>query len=162
MQSKVNLFGHPLHAILVDFPIVLYPALVGLDLLWRLYGNEAFWVVGFWLAAAGAVSALAAIVTGTVDLAFIPDASRAHKTALWHFLLGCAILALYGGSVVVRLPLNSVSTASLSATAGVALDVVGLLFVVVQGYLGGELVGRHHIGVRSMDEGADPVVLSRH
>jgi uncharacterized membrane protein len=158
MQSKVRLLGHPLHTILVDFPVAIFPLMVGLDILWRTQrGVEGYFLAAGWIGAAGALLALAAIVTGTIDLAFIPDGSRAHRVAAVHFGVGLGVLALYVASLVLRWPLDAPRSTNLV----LLVDLFGLAAVVVQGFLGGELVNRHQIGVRSVEEGADPVVLAR-
>ena len=142
---------------LVMFPTALFPLLVLLDILHAYFpGDPAFWNVGFWVAAAGVATTVAAAIPGLVDLAAIPDESDAHRTAFIHFLVGSLVLVLYLAAVGVRWPPGG---ASERFPWAVAVDVVGVLAIAAQGWLGGELVYRHHVGVLSTLEGGEPVTL---
>src|SRR5581483_10005401 len=86
----------------------------------------------------------------------IPDESPAHRTALVHLGVGVVILVLYLGAVAARWPAGSDDARFLPA---VVVDVLGLLAITAQGWLGGELVYKHHVGVLTPSEGGDPVTL---
>lgn len=157
MQSRVRLARHPMHPMLVMFPTALFPLLVVLDILHAYFrGDPTFWSVGFWVAAVGVVTTILAMIPGLVDLAAIPDESRAHRTAFAHFIVGSLVLLLYIGAVAARWPVGS---GDARFTWAVAVDVLGLLAITAQGWLGGELVYKHHMGVLTGGEGADPVTL---
>lgn len=157
MQSKVRVARHPMHPILVMLPTAMFPLLVLLDVLRYVFPADlAFWTIGFWVALVGALTTLAAAIPGIVDLAAIPNESRAHRTALFHFVNGLVVLVLFLGSFAVRWPAGSGDERLAWATA---IDVLGLLAITLQGWLGGELVYKHHIGVLNQAEGADPVTL---
>lgn len=158
MRSKARLAGHPLHPMLVMFPTALFPLLLLADLLHLWTGDATFWTVGFWLAALGVLTTLAAIVPGTIDMSGIPDGTRAHRTGLWHAILGTATLLAYGAAAWARWPAGSGPDAFGLA---VGIDVLGVLLVTAQGFLGAELVYRHHVGVMTDREGGDPVPLRR-
>ncbi|MHB8603614.1 MAG: DUF2231 domain-containing protein [Thermoplasmatota archaeon] len=159
MRSHVHVARHPLHPMIVVFPTAMFPLLVVLDIV-ELVGLTAsgagLGAAGFWVAAVGLVGTLAAISIGIVDLAAIPDEARAHRTAFIHFAVGLAIAAAYAVATVARFPGGPVSP---SASLLLVIDIVGALLVTVQGFLGGELVFKHHIGVLAADQGADPVEL---
>lgn len=142
----------------VDFPIVAFPLLAGLDLLWSLTGSQGLWEAGGWLGMVGIGGCIAAFLTGTVDLAAIPDGTRAHKVAFWHFAGGMLVLALYIGTVWARWPVGS---APKNVGIATLLDTLGLVAVIVQGYLGSELRTHHHIGVPTEAEGAEPTPLKQ-
>jgi uncharacterized membrane protein len=146
-----------MHPMLVMFPTAFFPLLVLLDIL-RAYfpGDPAFWNVGFWVAAAGVLTTLLAMIPGLVDLAAIPDEADARRTALAHAAVGTLVLLLFVGSLAARWPAGS---GDARFTWAVILDVAGLLAIAAQGWLGGELVYKHHIGVLSTPEGGEPVTL---
>lgn len=156
MESRLSLFGgHPVHIMTVPFAMAPFALLLVFDGLVR-FGTSLPAVVSLATAAFGAAATLVAILTGLVDLAAIPDESTAHKTAAIHFVGGLVILALYGTAT------GLVAWAGASPGDGllVLVDAVGLSAVGIQGWLGGELVVRHRIGVLEDDEGAEPVDLS--
>lgn len=158
MQSRVRILGHPVHPMTVYFPIAFLPLLLFLDVLYYLLGDLSFWVVGFWIAVAGLATTIVAILIGIVDLAAIPNESRAHRVAFYHFIVGVAVAALYGVAILVRWPPGSDAQ---QFPLAALIDLLGTLVVTLQGYLGGELVVHHHIGVKAPEEGADPTPLKR-
>lgn len=153
MRSKARLLGHPLHPMLVMFPVAVFPLLLFFDVLQAWLGVEELWTAGFWLAVAGAVVALAAVVPGTMDMARIPDGTKAHRVGIYHAVVGTLILVLLAVAAWVRwgaAPADRFGWA-------LGVDVLGTLLVTVQGWLGGELVYRHHVGVNEAGEGGEPV-----
>ncbi|MFO1533518.1 MAG: DUF2231 domain-containing protein [Thermoplasmatota archaeon] len=156
MQSRLRILGHPVHPMVVDLPIVVFPLLVGLDLLWGLTHNAAAWEIGGWLGMAGVCGGILAILTGTIDLAAIPHEGRVYRVAAWHFTGGLTVHTLYICTVWARWPIGS---GPAHAPIAIAFDVAGLVGVFVQGYLGSELRTRHHIGVPTVAEGAEPTML---
>ena len=154
MQSRVRILGHPVHPMLVVVPSALFPLLLLLDAVHFFTGDDAVWRAGFWVAAAGVVTTLVAMVPGIVDMARIPDGSRAHRVALFHFVLGTLTLVAYVAATWVRW---GAGTDRFLLAAGV--EVLGTLLVVAQGWLGSELVYKHHVGVNTPAEGGDPVTL---
>lgn len=151
MQSKVRVFGHAVHPMLVDFPIVCFPLLVACDVADRM-GWLATGKVPLLLDGIGGGVAVLAILTGAIDFFALPRATRARRVAALHFALGVVIWGVYGLS-------SGGHTGTSPTTLGIVIDVLGTLLVFVQGYLGGELLERHHVGVKTVAEGADPVTL---
>lgn len=145
-----------MHPMLVMFPTALFPLLVIFDVLYLALGDATFWTIGFWGAALGILTTLAAMVPGTIDMAAIPERTRAHRTGLYHAIVGTLVLLLYAGAVALRWPAGSAPDA---VGLAMGLDVLGLLAVSAQGWLGGELVYRHHLGVLSPVEGGEPTEL---
>ncbi|HET6404048.1 MAG TPA: DUF2231 domain-containing protein [Candidatus Thermoplasmatota archaeon] len=157
MESRFRIAGHPAHPMLVMFPTALLPLLILLDVLHLWTGDAGAWTVGFWVALAGLVMTALAIVPGIVDMAAIPNETRAHRTALFHFVVGMTILATYAAAVWVRWPAGSAPD---RFGLAFAVDIIGTLLVTAQGWLGAELVYRHHVGVKTVAEGGDPVALA--
>lgn len=156
MRSKVRILGHPAHPMLVMFPTAMLPLLIVLDALHWWTGDAGTWTVGFWVVVVGLATTAVAIVPGIVDLAAIPNESRAHRTAIFHLIVGLTILATYAAALWARWPAGS---GDARFTLAASIDVFGTLLVTAQGWLGGELVYKHHIGVRTPAEGGDPVAL---
>jgi len=152
MRSRLRVLGHPVHPMLVDFPVAIFPLLVGLDILRALTKSDALWPAGFWLVCVALVFGVAAIVTGLFDYVAIPRGVRAKTIANWHVAVALLLAALYLVDLAVRWPVGSVGSTGLAAT----IDVAGLVLVAVQGWLGGELMAKHQVGILSRAEGADP------
>lgn len=144
MQKGLRVFGHPLHAILSDFPL----ALLGTSLLWDVIGlwrvEAVWWAISFWTIALGLAMAMVAAFAGAVDYASIPEESRAIGAALRHMLLMLSALAPYLISLIVRA--GATRPAGKSLFAVLALEAVGVLLLSIGGWYGGHLVFHYGIG----------------
>jgi uncharacterized membrane protein len=135
MESKVKVFGHPIHPMLIVFPLGLLAT--------SLFFSE----VAFWMITAGVIGALLAAIFGLIDWLAIPSGTRAKRIGLWHGGGNVVIVLLFIVSWLIRL--NAQANPSVIAYI---LSVVGVLLALVTGWLGGELVDRLGVGV---DEGAN-------
>jgi len=143
MESKVRLFGHPLHQMLVVFPLGLLGTSVVFDLLHLLGKYPQAATVAYGLIAAGVVAGLLAAPWGLIDWLAIPSGTRAKS-----------IGALHGGGNVVVLLLFAVSWWLRPAEAGAPppqlawiVSFCGAALSLVTAWLGGELVDRLGVGV---------------
>jgi uncharacterized membrane protein len=157
MRSRARALGHPLHSILVMFPTALLPTLLVMDILYAVLRETAFWTVGFWVAAGGIIVTLLAMLPGAMDFLAVPRGTRARRTGMIHALTGVTVLVAFGASLWARW-VTGAPPDSIGLVAGI--DAIGVLLVGVQGWLGGELVYRHHIGVLAEREGGEPVPLT--
>ena len=80
MKSKAHFKGHPLHPILVSFPIAFFIGTLVFDVLGQVYSRNDFHDTAMYLTIAGIGFALLAAVPGIVDYLFIvPPNSSAKK-----------------------------------------------------------------------------------
>jgi uncharacterized membrane protein len=146
MESKAKAFGHPVHPMLVGFPIGLFATSLIFDLVRLAGGGEAFSVAAFYMIAAGILGGLAAAVFGLVDYLAIPRHTRAKSIGAAHGVLNVAVVALFIFSWGIRYR----DPADASGGA-VVLSAIAVLVALASGWLGGELVNRLGVGV---DDGA--------
>ncbi|HEU4729350.1 MAG TPA: DUF2231 domain-containing protein [Kofleriaceae bacterium] len=153
MYSKARVAGHPIHPMLVAFPIAFYTATVAL-LLAYIGTLEAFWYrVAMVANLAGIVTAAIAVLPGAIDLFSLPAKSRARATGLKHAgfnLLATGLFAvtaflLYRGWTE-RLMINGEYL--FDATIPLAMSVVAWVSMVIAGSLGWTLVQTHHVGIK--------------
>jgi uncharacterized membrane protein len=146
MESRVKLFGHPIHPMLIPFPLGLFTTSVFFDVVYLLTANGKWSEIAFWMIAAGVVGGLAAAVFGVIDWQAIPSGTRAKSVGLQH-----------GGGNVVAIVLFIVSWLLRADAPGepgampIVLSLVGVALAGLTGWLGGELVDRLGVGV---DDGA--------
>jgi uncharacterized membrane protein len=88
-RSTASIAGHPIHPMLVPFPIAFFVGAFVTDLVfWRT--GVAFWsAASFWLLSAGLVMAALAAVVGLIDVLSDP---RIRMLAWWH--VGGNVLAV--------------------------------------------------------------------
>jgi uncharacterized membrane protein len=67
VESKAKIMGHPIHPILIPFPLGLLSTSVVFDVVHLLTGNGKWSEISFWMIAAGVIGGLAAAVFGLID-----------------------------------------------------------------------------------------------
>src|SRR5690242_3989496 len=145
MESKVKLFGHPIHPMLIVFPLGLLAIAVIFDIIRLITGNEALATVSFWNIAAGVVGGLLAAIFGLVDWVSLPGGTRAKQVGLMHGGGNVVVVVLFAISWLLRL--NSPSY--VPDTIAFVLALLAVLLALVTAWLGGELVDRLGVGVDS-------------
>jgi uncharacterized membrane protein len=142
MESRAKAFGHPIHPILVAFPLGLFATGVVFDVIYLATGNVMVEAVAYWMIVSGILGGLAAAPFGLIDWMAIPENTRAKSIGLMHGLGNGIVLLLFIGSWLLRrqAPESPGAWAHLLSFAG-----VGLVFVT--GWLGGELVDRLGVGI---------------
>ena len=142
MESKAKILGHPIHPILIVFPLGLLATSVIFDIV-HLATDNGYWSeIAFWLIAAGVIGGLVAAVFGLVDWIAIPEGTRAKSVGAFHGVGNIAVVALFGLSWLMRQ-----SNPATPSTVAFVLSLLGALLSGVTGWLGGELVERLGVGV---------------
>lgn len=154
MLSKVRIAGHPIHPMLIAFPVALYVATV-VALLVHVGTGDSFWFrVALWSNIGGVVMAAVAAIPGLIDLISLPRGSRARATGVRHAAFNVLALALFAISAVMlyRTAGSTTAVASgqyhLDVTAPLALSILGVLSTLAAGWLGWTMVQTHHVGVK--------------
>ena len=147
MRAKARLFGHPIHQMLIVFPLGLLATSLFFDIARLSSGNPQWGTISYLLIAVGIITALAAALFGLIDWLAIPSGTRAKRIGLLHGGGNVVVVALFLGSWALRRhdPGNP-------ETAAFILSVLAVLLALVTGWLGGELVDRLAVGV---DQGAN-------
>jgi len=142
MESRAKLLGHPIHQMLIVFPLGLLATSVLFDLAWLLSGSATMITVAYWTMAAGILGAIVAAPFGTIDWMAIPAGTRAKRIGAMHGAGNAVVSLLFIGSWFAR-PDARTEPGSLALT----LSFSGALLALVTAWLGGELVSRLGIGV---------------
>lgn len=141
MRSKANIKSHPLHPILIPFPIALFIGTLVFDLLAYFQNNDHFSLTALYLNIGGIATALLAAIPGIIDFtSTVPPKSSAKKRAAIHGSLNITnvlvfSIALYGrhnefGPLLI-----------------IGLETTGCFLLFIAGWMGGTLVYRNQIGV---------------
>ena len=148
MESRVKLFGHPVHPMLVVFPLGLLATAVIFDLLYLIFDNRLLPTASYYMIAAGVLGGLLAAIFGFIDWLALPNASRAKNIGLWHGIGNVVIVLLFTGSWLLRR--DNVDFVPDSAALMLSFD--GTALALFTAWIGGELVYRLGVGV---DPGAN-------
>ncbi len=146
MASPASLGGHPVHPMLIPFPIALWVFSLVADVIYLWRGNPVWrdWIA-FYTLLGGIIGGALAAVPGFIDWLSLKD-REVVKIANWHARLNVIALLIFVASFYLR----TTSGAGLvggSHTVPFALSVVGVILITISGWLGGELVFRHGVAV---------------
>jgi len=143
MRSKAAIKSHPIHPMLVAFPIALWAMALIFNLLGVTQGNSGLWAAGFYCIVAGCVTAALAAVPGVIDwLTVIPPESSGKKTGLIHGSLNSLALLLF-----IYIAYRQGGAANEPDGITLLLMALGVVLLGISGWLGGTLVYRNQIGV---------------
>lgn len=142
MESRAKLFGHPIHQMLIVFPLGLLATSLFFDIAHLASGNGRWADIAYWLIAVGVVTGLLAAVFGFIDWLAIPSGTRAKAIGLWHGGGNVVVVVLFIVSWYLRSP-----DPAHPAMLPFVLSLVAVLLALVTGWLGGELVDRLGVGV---------------
>jgi uncharacterized membrane protein len=147
MWSKIKFFGHPIHPMLVAYPIAMYTAtLVG----FVIFGatNDLFWLkLAIAANVAGVAMAALAALPGFIDwLIGIPKGAQAKRTGLIHGLLNVGALTAFAITLGIYVG-DWNATSPPGAAAGIVVAAIGVLFTLAAGWYGWMLVQGHHVGI---------------
>jgi uncharacterized membrane protein len=142
VRSVAQIAGHPLHPVVVPLPIGMFVGAFVADLVYA-RTHDRFWArAAHAMAAAGVGTGLLAGALGATDLVG-RDRIRSRGSAWIHGLGNLTAVGLGAGSVLLRRDKHP----DVIVPRGLAVStaIVGILGVT--GWLGGELVFRHRIGL---------------
>jgi len=150
MKSKASIGGHPVHPILISFPLALWATSFVVDILFYFTRHSNQLVISKFMIAAGCLGALAAAVPGFIDWLAIPK-GEVKRVANWHARLNIAALVVFAISLYLRMGSHSHLVGN-RLTIPFLLSLVGVILICISGWLGGELVFRHGIGQTQENE----------
>jgi len=146
-KSTASIAGHPIHPMLIPFPIAFFVSTFVCDAAYWLTSNDAWATAATWLLGAGLVMAAIAALAGLVDFLGEPRI-RALNAVWWHA----------GGNVLVVLIqlYNFYARYSEGSAAivpkGLVLSLIVVCILLFTGWKGWEMVYRHRVGVSDTDE----------
>ena len=145
-QSTAQIAGHPLHPMLIPFPVAFLVATLVCDLLFWNTGNSAWSTASLYLLGAALIMAALAALAGLTD--FLGDRRIRSLTAAWHHMLGNVVVVLlslwnwyrrYETGDVAVLPV------------GLLISLVVVLLLLYTGWRGWEMVYRHRVAVSAQE-----------
>lgn len=152
--SKMSIHGHPIHPMVIHFPVAALLGLIGTDIAYVLTG-DFFWArAGLWLAGIGVLGGWVSGTIGLLDL-LIVEQIRRLITAWCHAILAVMLLSVATLNWLSRLG----SPETLIMPWGLYLSLLGGLLIALTSFLGGQLVYDHAVGV-ALDKPAQRVELN--
>jgi uncharacterized membrane protein len=143
VATTAKLGGHPIHPMLIPFPIALLVATFASDLAFWSTGDVFWAATSLWLLGAGLVMSAAAAVAGFTD--FFGNARIRSIGDAWHHMIGnliAVVLSLV--SFLVRL---SAGAAEGVLPWGLVLSTLVVALLLYTGWKGGSMVYHHRVGM---------------
>jgi uncharacterized membrane protein len=150
MNSKARIAGHPIHPMLIPFPLALWATSFAVDVLFYFLRHPTLLVIAKFMIAAGCLGAIAAAIPGIIDWLAIKN-GEVKRVANWHARLNIAALVVFAISFFLRTASYS-ELVGRSLTIPFLLSLVGVILISISGWLGGELVFRYGMGHTRNDE----------
>jgi uncharacterized membrane protein len=141
-RSTASIGGHPIHPMLIPFPIAFFVATFACDVGFWITGRNGWFEPTLWLLGAGVIIALLAAVAGLTDVN--GDAQiRALSTVWWH--AGGNVLAVV--IQIINFFLRNGEGTKAVLPTGIILSLIVVLILLFTGWKGWEMVYRDHVGV---------------
>jgi uncharacterized membrane protein len=143
-RSTAAIAGHPIHPMLVPFPIACFTLALVTDIVYWRTSNLMWAEFSAWLLLAGIVFGVLAALVGAIDF-FARREVRARRPA-WPHAIGNVI-------ALILAFINNLVHAADGWTSvvpwGLTLSALTVLILLVTGWLGFSLVQVHGVGVRN-------------
>jgi uncharacterized membrane protein len=146
MRARVTFGGHPVHAILTDFPIVCFI----LSAIWNLvalFANAQPWyAMTFWTMLAGLIMVVPTALTGLLDYTKVLQRNHpGSRVATFHLIANVTATVFFFLSLLLRRGTGIL--AGPAKTVTFVLAAIGVVILLAGGYLGGRLVFHYGVGV---------------
>jgi uncharacterized membrane protein len=144
-RSTASIAGHPIHPMLIPFPIAFFVGTFVVDLAYWSTKNPAWVTASLWLLGAGLIMAALAAVMGLIDLT--GDVQIRNLSDAWLHAGGNVVVVLvelfnwywrYANGDAAVIPV------------GIILSLVTALILLFTGWKGWEMVYRHRVGVSDL------------
>jgi len=143
MRARAQLRSHPIHPMLVAFPIGLWIASFAFDIAAMAQGDATLAAAGFYAVIGGCAGAVLAAIAGATDLfGVVPSRSSAKTRGYTHALLNVCALVLF-----IIVAARRGGAAAMPDGLSLLLSAIGVILILCSGWLGGTLVYRNQIGV---------------
>ena len=144
METPASIARHPLHPMLICLPIGLWFFSLVCDVIVYFSDSEdlemLWFTLGYYALAVGLAGALAAAIPGLIDYRSLTE-PRHRVLATRHLALNLVVVTLYA----INLWLRSADPPAFELAMGLSL--LGMGLIAVSGWIGGELVHVHGVGV---------------
>ena len=141
MASPASILKHPIHPMLIPFPIALWIFSFVSDVIYALGWGGTIWNdMAFYTMAGGLLGGLAAAIPGYLDYRSLtnPDLKQVGQ---WHMLINLSIVVLFAINLWLRMRSEP------GSVVPIILSAIAVALLSVSGWLGGHLVYVHGVAV---------------
>lgn len=140
--SRMAIQGHPLHPVMIHFPVAALIGLLAADLAYW-YTGDFFWArASLWLAGVGAAGGWLSGIVGLIDLTTVMRIRRL-VTGWCHAMLAVMLLSLASLNWLLRIGDPEINI----LPWGLYVSGISGVLIAATGFLGGQLVYEYGVGV---------------
>lgn len=146
-RSVIAIAGHPIHAMLISFPVAFLLGGLASDVAYWWTGDP-FWArMSLWIIGAGFVMGSFASIAGTLDFLLVKEIRR-HVTSWSHFIAAIMLVSLAAANWWLRVS----DPEEMLLPWGLFMSGVTALSLSTVGWFGGKLVFHHNVGSDNSDD----------
>jgi len=150
METRATVAEHPIHPMLIPFPIALWIFSLASDLIYLFgFGGPVWKDVALYTMIGGIIGGLAAAIPGYIDYRSLTDPVTT-RVAQMHMVINVGLVVLFTVNAVLRIMNGN------DALLPVILSLLGVAGLGVSGWLGGELVYVQGVAVQPEREPTAP------
>ena len=150
METRATVAEHPVHPMLIPFPIALWIFSLASDLIYLFgFGGPVWKEIALYTMIGGIIGGLAAAIPGYIDYRSLTDPVTI-RLAQMHMVINASLIVLFTVNAVLRIVNGS------DALLPVILSLLGVVALAVSGWLGGELVYVQGVAVQPEREPTAP------
>lgn len=157
MASKASIGGHPVHPMIIPFPLALWTTSFLTDLLFYFTRKPVLPLISKYLLAAGCIGAVAAAIPGIIDWAAIKH-KDVKRIANWHARLNVIALLIFAASLYLRMKSGGAAFVNYGLKVPFLLSFVGVILISISGWLGGVLSFEYGVGVKPQHDSPEEEV----
>jgi len=156
-RSTASIAGHPIHPMLIPFPIAFFVAAFVCDIGFWSTTNAAFATASTWLLGAGLVMAALAAIMGLIDVLGEPRI-RALNDVWWHAGGNVLVVLIQAVSWYLRYSQGS----SAIVPTGLVLSLIVVVMLLFTGWKGWDMVYKYRVGVSDESVPSQPASQPAH
>ena len=147
-RSTVQIAGHPIHPMLIPFPVAFLVATLFCDLAFWRTGSPFWATAALWLLGGALLFGALAALAGLTD--FLGERRIRELADAWHHFIGNAVAMIL---IAVNFYLRFANGEAAVLPEGLLLSLVVVGIFLFTGWKGWEMVYRHHVGVADHSAG---------
>jgi uncharacterized membrane protein len=156
MASKASIAGHPVHPMIIPFPLALWSTSFVADVIFYFFRNSSLLLISKFLLAAGCLGAVAAAIPGIIDWLSIKS-PEVKRIANWHARLNIIALIIFAISLYLRTRAGA-PWVNYSLKIPFVLSLLGVILISISGWLGGKLSFEYGVGVKPQHDSPEEEV----
>lgn len=157
MASKASIGGHPVHPMIIPFPLALWTTSFIADLLFYFTRHGSLPLIAKFLLVAGCIGAVVAAIPGLIDWSAIKHAET-KRVANWHARLNIIALLVFAASLYLRMRSGGAALVDYRLRIPFLISLVGVILIMISGWLGGKLSFEHGVGVKPQHDSPEDEV----